>query len=258
MTKKIDFHNANALFKSDFQSSYIFHIPHSSPDIPDVTHFNQKYLKDEVELLTDWKVDEIFKIDGIKKVIANFSRVYCDVERLSDEEEPMFEKGAGFYYTKTDKGEDLRILDGADKRFVYNRFYIPHHQSLENTVIQTVQEYGYASIIDCHSFSNAPLEREFNQYPTRPDICLGIDGFHTPDSLTREFVSFFTSQGLSVAINIPYTGTIVPLSLYQKDTRVKSIMIEINKRLYMNEETLEFYPEKITSLKQVMQKLFFA
>ena len=38
-----------------------------------------------------------------------------------------------------------------------------------------------------------------------------------------------------VRINNPYEGTLVPLEYYGKDYRVASIMIEVNRSLYMNE-----------------------
>jgi N-formylglutamate amidohydrolase len=38
--------------------------------------------------------------------------------------------------------------------------------------------------------------------------------------------------GFSVAIDHPFEGTIVPLA-YQGDARVRSVMIEFNKRLYL-------------------------
>ena len=36
---------------------------------------------------------------------------------------------------------------------------------------------------------------------------------------------------------MPFSGFIVPIDHYQKDKRVQSIMIEIRRDLYMNEET---------------------
>jgi N-formylglutamate amidohydrolase len=43
-----------------------------------------------------------------------------------------------------------------------------------------------------------------------------------------------SSKGYEVAINSPYSGTIVPLKHYYKEPRVSSVMIEVNRRLYSN------------------------
>ena len=41
----------------------------------------------------------------------------------------------------------------------------------------------------------------------------------------------------SVAENIPFAGAITPLKFYCKDDRVKSVMFEIRRDLYMDETT---------------------
>ncbi len=38
-------------------------------------------------------------------------------------------------------------------------------------------------------------------------------------------------------IDQPFSGSIVPLSRYQIDRRVVSVMIEVNRGIYMNEES---------------------
>jgi N-formylglutamate deformylase len=78
-----------------------------------------------------------------------------------------------------------------------------------------------------------------DQDPVRPDICLGIDPFHTPSALTDSIGQFFRTLGWAVYRDKPYKGTYVPLKFYGKDNRVASIMIELNRKLYMDEETGE-------------------
>jgi len=48
-----------------------------------------------------------------------------------------------------------------------------------------------------------------------------------------------TDLGYIVAINKPYSGTLVPLRYYERDSRVASVMIEVNRKLYMDEVTGE-------------------
>jgi N-formylglutamate deformylase len=50
-------------------------------------------------------------------------------------------------------------------------------------------------------------------------------------------VSATEEEGYSVAVDAPFAGALVPLSAYQKDRRVLSVMSEVNRRLYMNEES---------------------
>jgi len=52
-------------------------------------------------------------------------------------------------------------------------------------------------------------------------------------------VNYFKSHGYRVEINRPYKGTTVPTRYHQKDARVLSIMVEINKGLYLEDNSLE-------------------
>jgi N-formylglutamate deformylase len=78
-----------------------------------------------------------------------------------------------------------------------------------------------------------------DQDPVRPDICLGTDPFHTPPALTDSIEQFFRTLGWAVYRDKPYKGTYVPLKFYGRDRRFSSIMIELNRKLYMDEEAGE-------------------
>lgn len=233
----------------------ILHIPHSSTTIPNRRGFDETLTQFEIELLTDWQTDKIFDIPGIQKVTAEFSRVFCDVERLPDEDEPMYKKGMGICYTHTDDLKVLRRLSPIYKESLIKQYYIPHHQRLTQLVKNSLRDFGQATVIDCHSFSSTPLKREMDQSPNRPDVCLGVDKFHTPELLLDNFRRFFLSQGFSVAVNQPYSGTVIPLDYYQKESRVSGIMIEINKKLYMDEDKVLFHTKKIQRLHRLIEKL---
>jgi N-formylglutamate deformylase len=79
------------------------------------------------------------------------------------------------------------------------------------------------------------LPYELDQGRDRPDICLGTDEFHTPERLTDELVLRFSTEGLSVAINRPFSGALVPMHYFRNGDRVTSIIVEVNRRLYLDE-----------------------
>ena len=58
--------------------------------------------------------------------------------------------------------------------------------------------------------------------------------------------TFFNERVFSLGIDWPYTGSIVPLEYYRKNRNVQSIMLEVNRKLYLKESTnekSENYPE---------------
>ena len=231
----------------------ILHIPHSSTLVPETFQVLESVsLKTEFQRMTDWYTHEMFDFDEAKKLIFPHSRLYCDVERFkSDRDEVMAKKGMGVCYTSTSFGTKLRDLCSKESLFIKSTIYDIHHKKLESLVEKEVGEQGSALIVDCHSFSNIPLPHEDST--TRPDICIGTDSFHTPIELIEYVCKYFEKEGLNVAINEPFAGTMVPLKFYGKDKRVKSIMIEINRKLYLDKMSKK--NENFKNIKQLINDI---
>lgn len=218
----------------------ILHIPHSSTGIPDSQGFivDADFLNSEILKLTDWYTDELFYSQNDIMLIAGFSRIFCDVERFeNDAKEKMSQFGMGVLYQKSDDGKEIRLISPELRHKILTDFYRKHHSGFTQAVQNQLCENGEALIIDCHSFPDIPLKRDLNQDANRPDFNVGTDPFHTPEILFEVAVRFFEEKGFSVGVDWPYSGSIVPLKFYQNDKRVKSIMLEINRKLYLNGAT---------------------
>ena len=94
-------------------------------------------------------------------------------------------------------------------------------------------------IIDCHSFPSTPIIRDLDQTAIRPDFNIGIDKYHTPKTLIEASIVYFEQKGYSLGVDWPYQGTIVPMEYYRKNNAVNSIMLEVNRKLYLNESSNE-------------------
>ena len=226
----------------------IFHIPHSSRVIPQkqrsVLDLDDNHLSQELLAMTDGYTDELFGVHTKvvdQKIIFPISRLIVDPERfLDDSDEVMAKFGMGVIYTNTSNGKILRKMpSGKERKSLITEYYLPHHEFLSNAVKNELEKYGQALIIDCHSFPSSPLPYEIDQNTNRPDICIGTDEFHTPLSLRQSAENEVLKQGLKCAMNRPFSGSIVPSEFYRNNENVYSIMIEINRKLYMNERTGE-------------------
>lgn len=193
--------------------------------------------------MTDWYTSELFSIPHNEATTIRFpvSRLVVDPERfLDDDREPMVARGMGVIYTRTADGRPLRIVPSpAERDALVSRFYHPHHQAITDTVRLALNEHGSCLIVDCHSFPSVALPCDLDQAPGRPDICIGTDPFHTPDWLPALATERFAEAGLSVEVNRPYAGAIVPAEYHGRQATVSSIMIEVNRRLYIDEDTGE-------------------
>jgi N-formylglutamate deformylase len=225
----------------------ILHIPHSFKVIPCEarTQFliTNDELNNELNNMTDAFTDDLFTQDvpGIQVIVYPVSRLVVDPERfIDDNKEPMSKKGMGVVYLLTSDGKKLRrSISEEDKNRLVELYNKPHHDRLNQTVETFISTHKKCLIIDCHSFPSAPLPYETEQSLERPDICIGTDAFHTPDWLTSKCAKLFQGIGYSTEINHPFSGSLVPGKFYQKNREVLSIMIELNRRLYMNEKTGE-------------------
>ena len=228
-------------------NNVLLHIPHSSSNIPESANYNIDPT-DEMQLLTDWSTDVIFNIPSYDKIVFPYSRVFCDVERFI-ENEPMENVGMGFYYTHTDNGQVLR--DNSDKELAL-KCYNEHHNLLEDKVENMLNQYGLCLIVDCHSFSDKPFIRDTNQNTNRPDICIGTTSNNTDNDMIKDYVDVFEGNGYSVEVNSPYEGSMIP-TRYVGDERVQSIMIEVNRKLYLDENN-NVDNEQIVVLNKIMKQ----
>tara|TARA_B110000208_G_scaffold151410_1_gene182908 strand:+ start:145 stop:894 length:750 start_codon:yes stop_codon:yes gene_type:complete len=225
--------------------SIILHIPHASKYIPDkyLKYFTLSKKDLEIELLkmTDHFTDELFDIScsNIHQLKFPLSRLLVDVERFEEDElEPMFKVGMGCIYEKTHDGKSLKLVKDIKDELI-NKFYKTHHENFTKIVDAKLKQNNKVLIIDCHSFPKYPLPYELNQEMDRPEICIGTDNFHTSEKLKNLFGELFEGLNFTVKYNEPFKGSIVPLKFYNKEIRVQSIMIEVRRDLYMNEQSGE-------------------
>ena len=213
----------------------ILHIPHSSLVIPKeaLQQYDKSLLQEELLLMTDRYTDELFSLP-YSSIVFPYSRLFCDVERFRDDaKEEMSQKGMGAVYTRTHNNVEFRKLLPEEKPRILTGYYDVHHQRFEQLVSEKLKKHNETLIIDCHSFNPFPLPHE-NDKSERADICIGADDFHTDKKLAEYFRTSFETKGYTVKINSPFAGSIVPLKYYEKNKNVQSVMIELNRALYMN------------------------
>ena len=244
-------------------SHILIHIPHSSKKIPvkcrDQFALSDIELADELLKMTDHYVDDLFDIPGSILQYNSISRLVMDPERFRDDKnEPMSREGMGLAYTKTSDGKLLRKMTDLERDEIVRSLYDPYHEEFTRKIDAILGRYNKCLIIDAHSFPSKPLPYE-NKTETefvRPDICLGYSDYHISNDLLKAVEEHFTIRySLSVAHNDPFSGSIVPSEYFLADKRVQSIMIEINRSLYMDESTGQKLPG-FPKVRDMIQGLF--
>lgn len=245
----------------------LVHVPHAGTLIPDDVRetfvASRETVAWDLKRSTDHAVDELWEdaIDhGATILINRVNRLVCDVERFPDDalERPMSDLGRGVVYLKTGDGLPLRTADfrAAEVDALVQRFWSPWQELVADEVERMLADFGVCYIIDAHSFPDRPLGCETDQdVANRPDICLGWDDDHCPYLWQGPLAELFRDAGFSVGVNRPFRGSFVPLRYYQTEPRVWSVMVEVNRRLYLDDGEVAFDPEKATRVQRCLGEL---
>lgn len=193
----------------------ILHIPHSNTNT-----LGRNIEQFDIDYLTDWFTDKLFWHESADIIIFPYSRFICDVERFPDEIEPMFEKGQGICYTKGTADNNIIVTNESEMKELYNEW----HKNFNILVGKSLSYKDNVIIVDCHSYN--PSEGD-------PDICIGTNDENS--ELPKNVQTYIESLGYNTKINKPFAGSIVP-SQYINNENVQSIMIEVNKNLYLNQD----------------------
>lgn len=164
-----------------------------------------------------------------ERVIQKYSRFIVDCQRLPDDIEPLLNEGYGISYTKDFDGNDIEVPNKAEIMAIYNE----HHKQLNFETRSVLCYIPTVFVVDCHSFG-------YEQNKADIDFCLGFNADFSNFDMLGRIQKHLELKGYKVGINNPYSNAIVPNQYYGNDD-VKSIMIEVNKRLYLDNQNTEHF-----------------
>jgi N-formylglutamate deformylase len=232
--------------------------PHSGHDFP--ADFNAIVGEAELREAEDCYVDELYAAAhelGVPLLAATFPRTYLDANRHAGDIDLELIEGAwpGEYRPsgKARIGKSLIWRTLEDGRPIYGRrlspevvqrrierFHTPYHRSLQKLLETTQAKFGKVYHINCHSMrSVAGKQSEEGDGSVRADFVLGDRDGTTCDPAFTELVRrVLAGMGYRVALNDPYKGVELVRAYSDPKAGRHSLQIEINKRLYMDEDTL--------------------
>ena len=195
---------------------------------------------------------------GVPLLAARWSRVYLDVNRHADDidpellETPWPDAVAGSGKAQLGKALLWRTLD--DGRAIYARrlgvpevqsriarCHAPYHRTLQRLLDQAHARFGRVVHINCHSMNAvAGSQGVGGAGAARADFVLGDrDGTTCDPALTRLVHDTLTTLGYQVKVNDPFKGVALVQAYSDPAAGRHSLQIEINKKLYMDETTLQ-------------------
>jgi len=233
-------------------------IPHSGENIPaEFETFlsgDKKAYREDV----DFKVNELIDIEalqnaGIAVLVAHVHRVCVDLNRAED--------NCVLFWKENTQGKKLVTRSPSNlevERFI-ETYHRPYYEILKSTINDLEKrKKSNVSMIDLHSMPSKPTDYHLKQNPNqaqhRPDFCLSDRKGKTCDP---EFIKFFHAElvkkGHEATFNDPYVGGFV--TEYVDQFRTNNIQIEINRRIYMDEDKKELLHSKVSSLRPILTEV---
>lgn len=239
--------------------------PHSGDRYPPDFLKMAKLDRATLRLSEDCYVDELIAAGpshGAPLLKALFPRVYVDANREAFELDPMMFE---------DRLPDAAITDSprvaaglgsiprlaANDREIYGRkipfaeaeqriarCYRPYHDALAALMRETRERFGGCLLIDCHSMPSVGGQGERDLGRARVDFVLGdCFGASCADAVTAAAEAHLRKEGANVRRNNPYSGGYVTQHYGRPTEGIHVLQIEINRSIYMDEQTLERLPE---------------
>lgn len=253
----------------------VFNSAHSGRDYPE--RFLQMTRLDNLSIRQseDAYVDDLFARAphlGAPLLRAHFPRAYLDINREPWEldpnmfHEPLSERcnttsprvAAGLGTLARVVAENKPIyrdrLSLDDARMRIEGIYQPYHQTLQKLLADSLNAFGMALLIDCHSMPRLARSAE----KAAPDIVLG-DRYGTTcaPAIIDLVETVFASAGLKVARNRPYAGGYCTRSYGRPQYGVHAIQIEVSRHLYMNEATMA-RNDGFPGMREIIERVIFA
>jgi N-formylglutamate deformylase len=233
--------------------------PHSGFEFPD--DFDAAVSEAELREGEDCYVDELYAGGpemGAPLLAARWPRTYLDPNRHAGDVDLELIEGSwpGEYRpsgkAKVGKALVWRTLE--DGRPIYAKklgiervlrrirgFHAPYHEAIQGLLSETHARFGRVYHINCHSMrAVAGKQSDDGEGSVRADFVLGDRDGSSCDPRFTDFVrAALAGMGYHVKVNDPYKGVELVRAYSDPAAGRHSLQIEINKRLYMDEATLE-------------------
>ncbi|POR09896.1 N-formylglutamate amidohydrolase [Diaphorobacter sp. JS3050] len=215
---------------------------------------------------------------GVGWVEAHFPRIYLDANRDTTEldatlldapwpdpvtaDPVVLQKvrlGKGLIWKFTDEGEPIydRPLGVDEVRARIDRCWRPYHAAVAAEIDAAHARHGYSIHLNCHSMP-AVAASHATLYPGlhHADFVVGDrDGATASPALSQQICAFLRERGYSVDYNHPYKGVELVRRYGNPAQHRHSIQVEINRKLYMDEQTLDILPAGFDRLRADLRAL---
>jgi N-formylglutamate amidohydrolase len=178
---------------------------------------------------------------------ANRNELDIDADLIEGEwpvplQPTISKRGLGLLKSKSRYGEPVheRKLTVAEVMERLDKYHRPYYAELGQNIQRLKSSFGFVAQLSCHCMSAVGAPTHPDPGKDRPDFNLGnLDG----TTSSAEFMDFVAAKikslGYSCGMNFPYNGGELNARFGDPKNGVESIMVEINKKRFMDVKTFK-------------------
>lgn len=248
------------------QKPLLASLPHSGELIPAeapwLEGLPERLLMFDVDRFVDVLYAPAFAALGMAHVKSDWHRYAVDLNRWTSDvdvdsvagaEKPSGSFPRGLHWSITTKGD--RLMPHPMSRSVHEAivrlYFEPFHERVR-AELERLRERGAAATfhVDLHSMPSIGTNEHRDPGERRADVVISdLDG----RSCSAEFKDFviraYSSAGFKVACNWPYKGGRLTETYGRPERAQHAIQIELNRALYMDEETKLLRPDRLAPMQ---------
>jgi len=251
-------------------SPVLVEVPHSGLHVPPEVEPEIDATPSAVLRDSDIYVDQLYQRapeNGATLLVSRVSRYVVDLNRGPEEVDsaavPRHPRARhiparGVVWRARTDGTPLLRAPLTIEQFTQrlSLFYEPYHQTLREVAAQIRKEHGQVMILAAHSMPSAGRRVLGGGAVRRADVVPGTRGRSTADGRIIDLIdSHFREAGLSVKHDDPYRGGWTTSSYGAPKRKQHAVQIELNRALYVDEQTSEVKKNDFVQLQRVLDEL---
>lgn len=249
-------------------------IPHSGEEVPDfctwLSGLSEPHLMCDVDRYVDVLYQGTLDAAKIPYIKTKWHRYAGDLNRIPEDVDSSSVEGnanpagmhnRGFHWTVTTTNLPLMAKPMSQEMHekIVKLIYEPFHESVRNQYAK-FREIGAKKIyqIDAHSMPSVGTKMHRDPGERRADIVISDCG---QKSSSKEFVDLviaaYVRAGFKVGYNWPYLGGRVSEQYGNPDRGQHVVQVELNRDLYMDEETKKLKASHVEIQKKLKQAMAY-
>ncbi|MCK5471690.1 N-formylglutamate amidohydrolase [Candidatus Gracilibacteria bacterium] len=226
-------------------------LSHSTNYLPEEVVKKTRISKKTREQYFDVGSKEIFDLPDCHLVAARYSRLYCDLNRASDQvAENNMKNRSGVVLLRTMQG--YQIYKTSPQKPDYSTRIVEHQRFFQEIRSIIKKEKIHFFIAGHTMFTNSPTS---NSEKCRSDVMLSNSDYCTCTAYTLNLLKVeFKKVGYSVSVNKPFKGGFL-LNYFCHRDRLQGVQIEFRRGLIVNEKTFEINEKMVSVHNKKMDKV---